>query len=408
MLGALLQVFNWVQLASGQSYADLTAAAAGLRHPLDHYWSLSIEEQFYWVWPLAVLGLVRLARRWPRWTVLRTVAVLYVLSALAAPAIARVWGPDAAYWSTPARASEILAGALLACWWSTRAASGGPPAALGWVAVPCLVALGAACVTLPAGSGLAYRGALPLVGVLSAGLILGLQVNGPLRRALSWRPLVAVGLVSYGLYLYHWPVFVLVDRQRWDLPFWALLGVKVAITVALAVVSYVVVERPVRRATQLPARRTLGAGLAATAVVAGLVVFVPQSAKYYTVDAAAAAEAAIDATPVAALVPLAAPALTTAATAPAPDVPTTATSAAVTIPASPPPIHSGGLPETATVESSPGPSSRRRRPPSSRRRRRRPRHRRPPPPRRRSRSCRRVRCASSSPATPPPRRPATA
>ena len=62
MLGALLQVFNWVKLASGQSYADLTTAAAGLRHPLDHYWSLSIEEQFYWVWPLGVLGLVRLGR----------------------------------------------------------------------------------------------------------------------------------------------------------------------------------------------------------------------------------------------------------------------------------------------------------------------------------------------------------
>ncbi len=62
VLGALLQVFNWVKLGSGQSYADLTTAASGLRHPLDHYWSLSIEEQFYWVWPVAVLGLVRLSR----------------------------------------------------------------------------------------------------------------------------------------------------------------------------------------------------------------------------------------------------------------------------------------------------------------------------------------------------------
>ena len=70
-LGALLQVFNWVKLGSGESYADLTTAASGLRHPLDHYWSLSIEEQFYWVWPLAVFGLVRLAGRRPRWTVLR-------------------------------------------------------------------------------------------------------------------------------------------------------------------------------------------------------------------------------------------------------------------------------------------------------------------------------------------------
>ena len=303
VLGALLQVFNWVKLNSGESYADLTTAASGLRHPLDHYWSLSIEEQFYWVWPVAVLGLVRLGRRWPRWTLLRAVGVLYVLSAVAAPVIAWVWGPDAAYWATPARASEILAGALLACWWSVRPAERSTPAALGWLAVPCLVALGVTCVTFPAGSGLAYRGALPLIGLLSAGLILGLQADGPLRRVLSWRPLVAVGLVSYGLYLYHWPVFVLVDRQRWDLPFSALLGVKVAITTAITLLSYVVVERPIRLATRWPARRTLALGGLAMAVVGALVVIVPQPTKFYAVDTADAAQVAIDTAPVAPLVP---------------------------------------------------------------------------------------------------------
>ena len=57
------QVFNWVKLASGESYADLTAAQAGLRRPLDHYWSLAIEEQFYWIWPLAFLGIMWWCRR---------------------------------------------------------------------------------------------------------------------------------------------------------------------------------------------------------------------------------------------------------------------------------------------------------------------------------------------------------
>lgn len=351
VLGALLQVFNWVKLASGQSYADLTTAASGLRHPLDHYWSLSIEEQFYWVWPVAVLGLLRLARRWPRWTVLRTVTVLYVLSAAAAPVIAVVWGPDAAYWATPARASEILAGALLACWWWTRAEHGGRPTTLdgdrrtaapmgreprrlaGWLGVGCLAVLGVACVTFPAGSGLAYRGALPLIGLLSAGLILGLQADGPLRRLLSARPLVAVGAVSYGLYLYHWPVFVLVDRQRWDLPFWSLLAIKVAITAAVTVVSYVVVERPIRRAVRLPVKRTLSLGVAASAVVAALVVFVPQPAKFYVVDAATAREAAIDTAPVAPLVPLTTAPVTTAPVGTGPVTTSgAATSTSVTVP----------------------------------------------------------------------------
>ena len=137
VLGALLQVFNWVKLGSGQSYADLTTAASGLRRPLDHYWSLSIEEQFYWVWPVAVLGLLRLARRRPRWTLLRSLIVLYVLTALAAPIIAWQWGPDAAYWATPARASEMVAGALLAVWWSARGSQPVVPSTaarqLGWL-----------------------------------------------------------------------------------------------------------------------------------------------------------------------------------------------------------------------------------------------------------------------------------
>ena len=113
VFGALFQVFNWVKLSSGQSYADLTTAAAGLRTPFDHYWSLSVEEQFYWVWPLVFSGWCASARRRPRWSLLRRRRAVR-RERVAAPAIARLWGPDAAYWATPARASEILVGALLA------------------------------------------------------------------------------------------------------------------------------------------------------------------------------------------------------------------------------------------------------------------------------------------------------
>ena len=80
--GALFQVFNWVKLGAGESYADLTAVNAGLRKPLEHYWSLAIEEQFYWVWPVAFVGLMAVGRRVRR----SPVAVIGVLAAVFAVA----------------------------------------------------------------------------------------------------------------------------------------------------------------------------------------------------------------------------------------------------------------------------------------------------------------------------------
>jgi peptidoglycan/LPS O-acetylase OafA/YrhL len=302
VLGALFQVFNWVKLGAGESYADLTSSQAGFRKPLDHYWSLAIEEQFYWMWPLAFLGLVVLARRW-RTKPLRLVAVLTALAAVAAPVIARVWGPDAAYWATPARISEILAGALVACWVAGRTLS--PRLA---VAAPvALVALAAACALFPSGHGPAYQGAMPLVAAASAALILGLQVEGPLTRALGMRPLVALGKVSYGVYLYHWPVFVLVDRQHWDIPVGLSLLVKCAITGVVTVGSYFLIERPVRRNEWLVPVRTLVAAAAGTAVVLAAVLLVPVTSKYYGADPAAAGQVTFGTDSVAPLVPVSTP-----------------------------------------------------------------------------------------------------
>ncbi len=302
VLGALGQVFNWVKLGSGESYADLNNAAAGLRHPLDHYWSLAIEEQFYWLWPVTVLGLLWLARRRVRWTLLRSTTMLFVVSAAAAPVIAAAWGPDAAYWATPARFAEILAGAVVACWLRARRATA-PAERWGLVAAVALAALVIAFVVFPDGSGPAYHGALPLVAIASATLIVGLQAPGPVRRFLSLRPLVGLGRISYGVYLYHWPIFVLVDRQRWDLPDGMRFAVECAITLAVALVSYTVIERPIRTAN-MPPRRTLVAALSATAMVATLIAVVPNAARFYAVDAAQAEQAAIDTGDVAPLAPL--------------------------------------------------------------------------------------------------------
>ena len=319
VLGALFQVFNWVKLGSGESYADLTAAQAGLKQPLDHYWSLAIEEQFYWVWPLAFIGLLAFARR-RRVRILTLVAVLTALSAVAAPVIAQLWGPNAAYWSTPARLCEVLAGALVACWLHGRPVPRGvaplAPVALGAIAI--------ACVLFPDGHGPAYEGALPLVAAMSAALIVGLQAPGPIRTLLSARPFVALGKISYGVYLYHWPIFVLIDRKAWDVPVGVSLAVKCALTLVISVASYHLIEKPIRLATWMPPRRTLVAAFTGTAVAAVLAVAVlPTTTKYYSVNAAAAELAAFDTGPVAPLVTMAPTTTAPTTTAPTTTAPTT-------------------------------------------------------------------------------------
>ena len=211
--GALAQVYNWVALAGRGSYAQQMARAAGQRAPLDHYWSLSIEEQFYWVWPLVLIVVLR-------WSAPRRVAAVAGLTAactVAAVVIAVAAGPDAAYYATPARLPEILAGALLAV---------GVHAAPRW-RVPCVVGAGrrggrrrrwSAIVTVavvwPADGGPATAGWMPAFAVASVVLIGALQVRSPVRGLLSIGPLVALGRISYGVYLFHWPIYTLVDERR--------------------------------------------------------------------------------------------------------------------------------------------------------------------------------------------------
>ena len=305
VVGAVLQVFNWVQLGGSGSYGDLFGSATS---PLDHYWSLAIEEQFYWLWPMVVLGVARLVQRrgerTPAFRTRRRLTVLLTLTTIVmsvvAMAIAEFAGPDAAYWATPARLPEILVGAWLAVVLHHRHV----PSNAARLALPSLVAILAASALLPSDHGPAYDGWLPLFAVLSAVLIYSMQADGRVRRILSMRPLVTIGTISYGVYLFHWPVFVVLRERGWTLTEAPHLAGAVAITVALALVSYTVVERPVRRATwpTLPTLRM--AGMATAAVLASAVLVAPTApairADDRLLDAAAIAPAGAGGT----LVPL--------------------------------------------------------------------------------------------------------
>ena len=302
-VGALFQVANWVQLGGGGSYTDLQSKSAGLVSPLDHYWSLAIEEQFYWIWPLAFWGLAAYARR--RGVSLTGImVVLTAIFAAVAPVVAWRWGRDAAYWATPARAAEILIGALLAV-----ALRDGKVTPRRWMAPASLVAVALIAVLLPAAGGPAYHGAFPLLAIASCGLVLGVQMPGPVTRALSFKPLVALGAISYGVYLYHFPIFVFLSVSRVGRSGWSLLAARLAVTLVFAIASYWLIERPIRRAVWTGSRTMMHAAVA-VGLVAIAILFVPtRNATYWTAGASAIAAAEIPATgSVAPLAPVGPPA----------------------------------------------------------------------------------------------------
>ena len=266
LLGAAFQVQNWVLLASDDSYTEVLATVGGQRSPLEHYWSLAIEEQFYWMWPL-VFGWLATRRRD---RLMGWLTGLTVAAVVAAPLIAFVWGSDAAYWATPARLAEILFGAWLAVALTGRSL-GASSARLAPLALGALVL---AAILLPADGGLMYRGGLPLIGAASALLIAGLQAPGRLRGLLALAPLVGLGRISYGVYLYHWPIYVILDEARTGLSGPALLGLRVALTLLAATLSFVLIERPIRRADWRP-RPTLAGAVVATMAVALAAILVP-------------------------------------------------------------------------------------------------------------------------------------
>jgi peptidoglycan/LPS O-acetylase OafA/YrhL len=290
VMGALLQVSNWVFLAGEGSYQQLFQQTGGARSPVEHFWSLSIEEQFYWLWPPTMAFL--LGRCATRRSCTLALGSLTLCFALAAPLIAARFGPDAAYWATPARVGEILMGALVALLLHGRAV----PRIAAWLAPLALVALAVCVATFPASSGPAYEGWLPAVAVGSALLVLGLQAESPVRRVLSTRPLVWLGGISYGVYLYHWPIYVIADERRTGMDGWQLVVVQLTLTLSIAEISYRLLERPIRRARGSSRRLTLAAGGLATSAVAVVTVAVVPAAlgEYWQTDDATVAAAAID------------------------------------------------------------------------------------------------------------------
>jgi peptidoglycan/LPS O-acetylase OafA/YrhL len=272
ILASLFYFANWRYIATEQSYFGTPESLA----PLRHTWSLAVEEQFYLVWPLLVILAWTLGRAWPatRIWIAGGVGLAITGSALAlALTYDPVW-PTRAYIASDTRAQQLLIGAALAVALARWPAFGRRSAApVGLAASAVLLAF---AVTMPSTGPFYYKGGATLAALASAALIWSVQTApaAPLARFIAIAPARWIGKISYGLYLWHWPVIVFMPLAVTGLANTWLNVARVAATVVLAAVCYAVVENPVRRgrprlAVGTPGRVAIGAALS-VALVAGV------------------------------------------------------------------------------------------------------------------------------------------
>jgi peptidoglycan/LPS O-acetylase OafA/YrhL len=291
-MATLAYVANWRTILHGSSYWDLNLEPS----PLQHVWSLAIEEQFYLLWPIVVLLTVR-RRPDPARAVLRVAGVGAALSVAAFVGLHLAGASDTrVYEGTDTRAVALLLGAALAAWRMRADEPADGSASIGWLrrvdawsplivesmGIAALVGLLGMWAGLDGRSPWLYRGGLPLAGVLAVVVIGAATRPGSpvLGRALSVPPLRILGAISYALYLWHWPIFVALDARNGDLPGLGgrflhdplLLALKIGLSLVAAVISTRKIEMPVRRgAIRRPwgfPTATAGVALAALALLA--------------------------------------------------------------------------------------------------------------------------------------------
>jgi peptidoglycan/LPS O-acetylase OafA/YrhL len=252
--------------------ADATdyLAAEAETNPLLHTWSLSVEEQFYLVWPILMLlaytGSTRTHSRRLAWGMAALAAISFTLALYLMATLQTHW----AFFGSPTRAWEFALGGLGAMLPRLRLAGddeGRGAALLAWLGVAGVLA-----------AGMLYTPTTPFPGWAAllpvAGTVLALRAgvggtHGALGRVLAWRPLTEAGRLSYSWYLWHWPVLVFATSLYGEITLPARLGLMLGALV-LAEASYRLVENPVRHHRGLARRSAYGIALLAVMTVGGV------------------------------------------------------------------------------------------------------------------------------------------
>ena len=300
VIGAVFYVSNWYQIWSGQGYAALADFV-----PLRHLWSLAVEEQFYLVWPLVMVLILRGGHaRLPKvglWligisiTITIATAVLfhngfYDSNPASFPsAYFEVFGRaveknNLLYLGTISRSSGILLGAGFAMLWRPLAVMRGPLREKGRVldvwALVGLAGLGALMVNYELFDSftrtyfsLLFRGGFLLTGLCTLAVIAAVTHSGSyIGRFLGNPVLNWVGTRSYGLYLYHWPIYQMIRKQAGVALTVPKFVMALVVTVVIAEASYRFVEMPIRRREFLERFRGGGPRVMVALGVVGLLV----------------------------------------------------------------------------------------------------------------------------------------
>lgn len=247
---SLLFYNNWWQIFRNVSYFE----AAGSPSPLTHFWSLSIEEQFYVVWPLLLLLLYRLGAR--KQTIGRVALVLAVASGVAMALLYDPQGdPSRVYYGTDTRAMSLLLGVWLSIAWPSaafdeRAAEANRPSlGLNLAGIAACAGLVVVIVATNGFSNFPYYSGIALTSVLSALMIIVLVVPGTwLAKLFGLRPIAWIGKISYSMYLWHFPIILLTtDVNSATATPWWMHAIQLVLTIAAAALSYYFVEDPIRK-----------------------------------------------------------------------------------------------------------------------------------------------------------------